>query len=29
MNGVYFFVIEGDVKVAGQDLNRRDGLGGQ
>ena len=26
-NGVYFFVIEGDVKVAGQDLNRRDGLG--
>jgi redox-sensitive bicupin YhaK (pirin superfamily) len=26
-NGVYFFVIEGDVKVAGLDLNRRDGLG--
>jgi redox-sensitive bicupin YhaK (pirin superfamily) len=26
-DGVYFFVIEGDVKVAGQDLNRRDGLG--
>ena len=26
-NGVYFFVIEGDVTVAGQPLNRRDGLG--
>ena len=26
-NGVYFFVIEGDVTVAGLDLNRRDGLG--
>ena len=26
-NGVYFFVIEGDVTVAGQTLNRRDGLG--
>jgi quercetin 2,3-dioxygenase len=26
-NGVYFFVIEGDVTVAGQKLNRRDGLG--
>jgi len=26
-NGVYFFVIEGKVNVAGQDLNRRDGLG--
>ena len=25
--GVYFFVIEGNVTVAGQDLNRRDGLG--
>lgn len=26
-NGVYFFVIEGNVTVAGQELNRRDGLG--
>lgn len=26
-NGVYFFIIEGDVTVAGQKLNRRDGLG--
>ena len=26
-NGVYFFVIEGDVTIAGQALNRRDGLG--
>jgi len=26
-NGVYFFVIEGEVTVAGQKLNRRDGLG--
>lgn len=26
-NGVYFFVIEGDVSIAGQTLNRRDGLG--
>lgn len=26
-NGVYFFVIEGDVTVAGQNLNRRDGYG--
>ena len=26
-NGAYFFVIEGSVKVAGQKLNRRDGLG--
>jgi len=26
-NGVYFFVIEGDVTVAGQKLSRRDGLG--
>jgi len=26
-NGVYFFVIEGNVTVAGQTLNRRDGLG--
>jgi len=26
-NGVYFFVIEGDVTVAGQELNRRDGFG--
>ncbi|MDP4240926.1 MAG: pirin family protein [Bacteroidota bacterium] len=26
-DGVYFFVIEGDVSVAGQSLNRRDGLG--
>ncbi|WP_321425834.1 pirin family protein [uncultured Bacteroides sp.] len=26
-NGVYFFVIEGKVTVAGQELNRRDGLG--
>ena len=26
-NGVYFFVIEGDVSIAGQELNRRDGLG--
>ncbi len=26
-NGVYFFVIEGKVTVAGQELNRRDGFG--
>jgi hypothetical protein len=26
-NGVYFFVIEGDVTISGQKLNRRDGLG--
>jgi len=26
-NGVYFFVIEGNVTVAGKALNRRDGLG--
>ena len=26
-NGVYFFVIEGEVSIAGQALNRRDGLG--
>lgn len=26
-NGVYFFVIEGRVTIAGQKLNRRDGLG--
>lgn len=26
-NGVYFFVIEGTVTIAGQKLNRRDGLG--
>jgi quercetin 2,3-dioxygenase len=26
-NGVYFFVIEGNVTIAGQSLNRRDGLG--
>ena len=26
-NGVYFFVIEGSLTVAGQKLNRRDGLG--
>ena len=26
-NGVYFFVIEGEVTVAGQKLSRRDGLG--
>lgn len=26
-NGVYFFVIEGEVTVGGQKLNRRDGLG--
>jgi len=26
-NGVYFFVIEGEVTVAGQKLNQRDGLG--
>ena len=26
-NGVYFFVIEGSLTVAGQTLNRRDGLG--
>lgn len=26
-NGVYFFVIEGNVTVAGQELTRRDGLG--
>jgi quercetin 2,3-dioxygenase len=26
-NGVYFFVIEGDVTVSGQALNRRDGFG--
>ena len=26
-NGVYAFVIEGDVTINGQQLNRRDGLG--
>lgn len=26
-NGVYCFVLEGDVNINGQDLNRRDGLG--
>lgn len=26
-NGVYAFVIEGDVTINGQSLNRRDGLG--
>jgi len=26
-NGIYFFVIEGEVTVAGQKLSRRDGLG--
>jgi redox-sensitive bicupin YhaK (pirin superfamily) len=26
-NGVYFFVIEGEITVAGQKLSRRDGLG--
>jgi quercetin 2,3-dioxygenase len=26
-NGVYFFVIEGDLTIAGQKLNKRDGLG--
>ncbi len=26
-NGVYFFVIEGSLSIAGQKLNRRDGLG--
>lgn len=26
-NGVYVFVIEGDISVLGQDLNRRDGIG--
>ncbi len=26
-NGVYCFVLEGDVAINGQDLNRRDGLG--
>ena len=26
-NGVYVFVIEGEAKVAGQTLQRRDGLG--
>ncbi len=26
-NGVYLFVLEGDVKVDGQDLNKRDGFG--
>jgi len=26
-NGVYFFVIEGDVTISGQKLNKRDGLG--
>ncbi|MDD4990824.1 MAG: pirin family protein [Paludibacter sp.] len=26
-NGVYFFIIEGNVTIAGQALNRRDGLG--
>lgn len=26
-NGVYVFVINGSAKIAGQDLNRRDGLG--
>jgi len=26
-NGVYFFVIDGNVTVAGQKMNKRDGLG--
>ncbi len=26
-NGVYSFIIEGDVEIEGQDLNRRDGFG--
>jgi redox-sensitive bicupin YhaK (pirin superfamily) len=26
-NGVYCFILEGDVNINGQDLNRRDGLG--
>jgi redox-sensitive bicupin YhaK (pirin superfamily) len=26
-NGVYAFVIEGDVTMAGQDLQKRDGFG--
>lgn len=26
-NGVYFFLIEGDVSIAGHDIKRRDGLG--
>jgi redox-sensitive bicupin YhaK (pirin superfamily) len=26
-NGVYAFVIEGDVTISGQKLNKRDGLG--
>jgi redox-sensitive bicupin YhaK (pirin superfamily) len=26
-NGVYIFVIEGAVKINGQDLNKRDALG--
>jgi redox-sensitive bicupin YhaK (pirin superfamily) len=26
-NGVYFFVIEGKVKINGQSIERRDGLG--
>lgn len=26
-NGVYFFVIEGDLTITGQKLSRRDGLG--
>lgn len=26
-NGIYCFVLEGDVNINGQDLNRRDGLG--
>lgn len=26
-NGVYFFILEGDVEIAGQPLNKRDGMG--
>lgn len=26
-NGVYFFVLEGEINVSGQDLNKRDGFG--
>ena len=26
-NGVYFFVLEGKVKIDGHDIKRRDGLG--
>lgn len=25
--GVYFFIIEGDIKIAGEEFNRRDGIG--